>query len=64
MVWQGYVFLKRLSCMLFCLAWKLHFTVLYFKMLLFALFSQINKHYDNETSMNKWWQQQSTKHKN
>lgn len=30
------------------------FTVLYFKMLLFALFSQINKYYGNEKSMNKW----------
>jgi len=30
------------------------FAALYFKMLLFALFSQINKYYDNEKSMNKW----------
>lgn len=29
------------------------FSALYFKMLLFA-FSQINKYYDNEKSMNKW----------
>lgn len=37
----------------FLSALEAEFSVMYFKMLLF-IFSQINKYYDNEKSMNKW----------